>query len=83
MLENLASRVSTSSAESRVQRILSTVPQFCQRHPAFTLGGIRWLLFQRDTNGLQHAVVRLGQKILIDEARFFEWLDSQQKEANK
>src|SRR3954452_9187974 len=30
-----------------------TVEQLVQRHPALTPGGIRWMLFHRETNGLQ------------------------------
>jgi hypothetical protein len=61
------------------RRRLHTVRQFCQAHPAFTLGGIRWLLFHRQTNGLERAVVRVGRRILIDEEKFFGWLDEQNK----
>ncbi len=57
---------------------ISTVKQFCQRHPAFTEGGIRHLLFHRDSNGLaaSGAVITVGRRVLLDEARFFEWLRS-------
>jgi len=69
--------------------VLSTVRQFSERHPCFTQGSIRQLIFAsqpRKTsrgpipgNGLAVAIVRLGRKVLIDEARFFEWLESQQR----
>ena len=60
------------------QRRLFTVPQFCQDNPAFNIGGMRWLLFHRDTNGLAKAVVKVGRRrILIDEDLFVEWLDDQ------
>jgi hypothetical protein len=76
----LVSPIDQQSLEPQIRRIL-TVPQFCQRHPAFTPGGIRWLLFHRTTNGLDHAVVRLGRRILLDEDKFFQWLDRQQNGA--
>jgi hypothetical protein len=56
---------------------LRTVRQFCQDHPAFTAGGIRWLLFHRQTNGLTCAVVKIGRRVLIDEEKFFAWVDRQ------
>ena len=56
-------------------RRLHTVQQFCQAHPAFTPGGLRWLLFNRDINGLERAVVKVGRRVLIDEDKFFAWLD--------
>lgn len=68
---------------------LLTVRQFSERHPAFTQGAIRQLIFASQPrrtsrgnlpgNGLQAALVRLGRKVLIDEAKFFEWLSSQQR----
>lgn len=58
-------------------RSLATVTQFCQKYPAFSVGGLRWLLFHRDANGLTAAVVRVGRRVLLDEERFFQWLDRQ------
>ncbi len=54
---------------------LLTVNQFCQQHPAFTPGGVRWLLFHREENGLHRAVVKVGRRVLIDVDEFFRWLD--------
>ena len=65
------------SANAGSQRRLRTVNQFCEANPAFTPGGIRWLLFNRDINGLEQAVVKIGRRVLIDEDKFFEWLDEQ------
>lgn len=59
---------------------LLTVQMFVQKHPAFTAGGLRWLLFHRQENGLSRAVVRCGRKLLIDEEEFFSWLSEQQNE---
>ena len=54
-----------------------TVKQFCQQYPVFTQGGMRWLLFHRQQNGLDHAVVKVGRKVLIDVDQFFLWLEQQ------
>ena len=51
-----------------------TVPQFCEKYPAFTEASLRWLLFNRESNGLAAAVVQLGRRVLIDEAAFIAWL---------
>ena len=59
------------------QHRLRTVQQFCQEHAAFTIGGLRWLLFHRETNGLNKAVVKIGRRVLIDEDKFFEWVMQQ------
>ncbi len=68
---------------------LATVRQFSEKHPAFSQGALRNLIFlasSRKTskgnmpgNGLAIALVRIGRKVLIDEGRFFEWVDQQQE----
>ncbi len=69
-------------------RTLNTVRQHSDKFPAFTQGAIRNLVFlseDRKTskgtikgNGLDVALVRIGRKLLIDEAKFFEWIDALQ-----
>lgn len=52
--------------------------QFSARHPGFTMGGLRHVLFRRATNGLAEsgAVLKCGRKLLIHEARFLAWIDA-------
>ena len=61
--------------------IYFTVQQFIKKHQAFTIGGLRSLIFNEHTNGLAEsgAIVRIGRKVLIDEAKFFAWVESQNK----
>lgn len=34
-----------------------------------------WLLSQRDTNGLEHAIVKIGsRRLFLSKSRFAEWL---------
>lgn len=54
---------------------LMTVRQFCEANPAFTEGSIRWLLFNRETNGLAVALVKKGRRLWIDADAFFDWLE--------
>ncbi len=58
---------------------LSTVKQFAEKHPAFPIGGLRHRLFYKETNGLNDsgAIVHNGRRILINEEKFFQWLESQ------
>lgn len=60
---------------------LSTVKQFTEKHLAFTNGGLRSLIFNEHKNGLAKsgAVVRVGRKVLIDETKFFTWIELQNK----
>lgn len=62
---------------------LSTVNQFTQKQPAFTLGGLRSLIFNEHQNGLAKsgAIVRIGRKVLIDEAKFWAWVEAQNQGA--
>jgi len=55
-----------------------TVEQLVQRHPALTPGGIRWMLFHRETNGLQKsgAIISRGRRLYLDEVRFLNWFAS-------
>jgi hypothetical protein len=60
---------------------LFTLKQFCETHHAFTNGGMRHIIFHADSNGLAEsgAIVRNGRRILINEERFFSWLEEKNK----
>ena len=70
-----------------VAPVLLTVRQFSEKHQAFPQGSIRSLIFHAssrhssqgriDGNGLDAALIRIGRKVLINEARFFEWVQEQ------
>ena len=59
--------------------IYSTPRQFCEKYEAFPMGGLRKLLFNADSNGLleKDAVIKVGNKILINDNKFFAWLEWQ------
>ena len=61
--------------------IYSTVQQFVERHPAFTLGGMRAQIFNENINGLKEAgaILRNGRRVLIKESAYFAWLENQNK----
>jgi hypothetical protein len=40
------------------------------------IGGLRWLIFNAQANGLERALVRVGRKVLIDREEFVLWLNS-------
>lgn len=60
---------------------LSTVKQFSDKHPAFPIGGLRHRIFHEQINGLAKsgAIVRLGRKVLINEEKFFSWVEAQNR----
>jgi hypothetical protein len=69
---------------------LSTVKQFAAKYPAWTEAALRDLIFKSKPrhssrgiipgNGLASAIIRIGQKILIDDERWFELLRSLSQE---
>jgi len=69
-----------TAATTSPNRVLLTVRQFAERHPFLTESSLRFQIFNRASNRLElsGAIVRLGRKILIDEERYFAWVDSQQ-----
>lgn len=58
-----------------------TVQQFTKQHAAFTTGGLRSLIFNEYSNGLAKsgAVIRIGRKVLINESKFFAWVEAQNR----
>jgi hypothetical protein len=65
--------------ESDRAKIWLTPKQLSERHPAFTPTWIRNSLFKRSQNGLYVAVAKVGRRVLIDESRFLEWVESQRE----
>jgi hypothetical protein len=67
---------------------LLTVKQFAEKHIGFSQGSLRGLIFYAKSrhstagvipgNGLEPALVRIGKKILINEALFFNWVAESQ-----
>lgn len=67
--------------------VLLTVRQFAEKHKAFTNGSLRSLIFNARSressnglilgNGLESSLIRIGKRLLIDEAMFFTWVRSQ------
>lgn len=65
------------------QRVLLSVRQLAERHPAFTEPALRSLIFKVSRrrsavphgDALEAALRRVGRRVLIDEGRFLEWVD--------
>jgi hypothetical protein len=41
------------------------------------VGGLRHIIFNAGSNGFGPAIKRVGRRVLIDEARFFEIVENQ------
>ena len=56
-------------------RSLRTVRQLCEQYPhLFTEGSLRWLIFQRKTNGFDRCVLYIGRRLYIDIEALRLWL---------
>lgn len=54
---------------------LNTVEQLAAEFPnILTVPALRWQLRHREENGLAHACVRVGKKLLIHRPRYEAWL---------
>ena len=67
---------------NQTERTLLTVRQFREKHPAFTEGGLRHLIFYADKNGFLTCIRRIGRKVLLDEHAVFTWVDEQNQPAS-
>ena len=80
-----ASALAIALPNSDLRPVLLTVEQFSTRNPAFTPPALRNLIFKAEPrqssrgtipgNGLAEsgAILRLGRRVLIDEAKFLAW----------
>jgi hypothetical protein len=51
-----------------------TVPNWNKHHEYPSVGGLRNLIFNKDKNGFHKVIKKIGKRVLIDEAAFFEWV---------
>lgn len=43
-------------------------------HPFPTIPALRWMRFNGHKNGFNRCTLKVGKRVLIDEAKFFDWL---------
>lgn len=54
---------------------LLTVKQFAKEKGFISESGLRYLIFNADTNGFEKVIKRIGRKVLIDIQAFELWLE--------
>lgn len=52
-------------------------PDWDKYHCWPPVGGLRNLIFNRNKNGFDKVVKKVGKRVLIDEAAFFVWVEEQ------
>lgn len=60
-----------ANAASSIPRLIPLV-DWNKHHEWPPQGGLRHLMFYRESNGFARAFVKCGRRVLIDEAAFFE-----------
>lgn len=60
---------------------LVPVTDWNKHHPWPPVGGLRHIIFNADKNGFSPCIKRVGRRVLIDERRFFEIVEAQNKGA--
>ena len=56
---------------------LIPVSNWNEHHAWPPQGGLRYLIFNAASNGFDKVIRRVGRRVLIDEASFFEWVEEQ------
>lgn len=71
--------VAENKTSEKVPTLL-TVSQFIKKHPFISNGGLRFQIFDAKNNGLEKvgAIVRMGKRVLVNEGKYFFWIESQQ-----
>jgi hypothetical protein len=54
-----------------------TVRQASDKYPAFSEASLRWIIFNSKFNGATAFIRKVGRKVLIEEAGFLLWINSQ------
>ena len=52
------------------------VTEWTKYHAWPPLGGLRHLIFNAKENGFIDCIRKIGNRVLIDEQRFFKWVDT-------
>jgi hypothetical protein len=73
----------TESIPNNKERRLIPITKWNTYHAWPPVGGLRYLAFNAQNNGFNHCLVKVGRRVLIDETRFFEWIDCQKKGGQK
>lgn len=66
----------TNNGEAVVRRLIP-VTKWPEYHDHPSVGGLRHLIFHAESNGFSKCIKRIGRRVLIDEPRYFEWVDEQ------
>ncbi len=58
---------------------LIPIPKWKEHHEWPTEAGLRYYIFNAEFNGFNKVMKRVGRRILIDESKFFEWVEQKDR----
>lgn len=64
------------------ERGFLSMRQLAEKYPFRSEEGWRWTRFNGDLNGFSACVTTVGGRVIIDEARFLDWMRAQVSEPN-
>jgi len=64
-------------SNAELSKRLIPLTQWSTHHSYPPLGQLRALVFNAQTNGFDHCIRRIGRRVLIDEAAYFQWVEQQ------
>ena len=59
------------------------VSDWPKHHPWPPIGGLRHLIFNSEKNGFAPVIRRVGRRILINERKFFEYIEEKNAESSR
>lgn len=66
-----------ASQPTKTATRLIPVPEWNQHHSWPPKGGLRHMIFHKETNGFKTAFKKVGRRVLIDESEFFACVNRQ------
>lgn len=66
--------------ESQLTTRLIPCADWPKYHPWPSVAGLRWMIFNAKVSGFEKVIKRVGRRVLIDEQKFFEFVDDKNKE---
>lgn len=72
-IENNSKSLNITHKKEQIEKLV-TLKRLCEIYPAFTIGGIRSMIFSNKWNFEGSCIVRSGRKILVDTEKFEVWV---------
>ena len=80
--EVVESKFSKDIVQSNQDRLIP-LTMWPKYHDWPTVSSLRWMIFNDYRNGFHEVVVRCGRKVFINEKKFFEYIESNNKIKNE